>query len=346
MGMTLAESLMDVGSKLRLPLGAIGSVLRYGRLPLLLSWVVTNRCNLRCVYCGCPGIKTPEISTDEALSLVDQMVELGVLAVHLTGGEPLVRKDLDQIASRLRSAGVRYGISTNGTLVPKRMDIFEGCSTVSLSLDGPPAVHNKHRAEGQVDEVLEACRLLRELPTTIRLVCLVTSETTEECLDFVIEQARAIGAQAFFQPALDVVLATDDPNPVVGQQHHVGAIFQALEARKTKDLPIGNSIEALRHMATWPHQEPIQCLLQRVAVRIDPQGNLLPCHERAGAPDGESVLDGGLAGALGRLKAKKCIECWGSSRVNVREAIKHNPTELLQLAGSLLATSGDDSVTA
>ena len=182
--MLLDDLLTDLGPRFRVPVGAIRAGVRHGRMPLFVSWIVTNRCNLRCVYCGCPDIKTSELTTDQALRLVDEMAELGALSVHLTGGEPLVRKDLNRIVARLRSVGVRYGISTNGSLVPKRLGLFEGCSTASLSLDGPPIIHDQHRATGQVAEVMDACRLLSAMDVELRLVCLVTRNTTTESLDF------------------------------------------------------------------------------------------------------------------------------------------------------------------
>jgi len=336
--MFLDDLLTDFGPRFRVPLGAIRTGLRYGRMPLFVSWIVTNRCNLRCVYCGCPHIKTAELSTEQALRLVTEMADLGVLAVHITGGEPLVRKDLDRIVSRLRSTGVRFGISTNGTLVPKRQALFEGCSSVSLSLDGPPIVHDQHRKTGQVAEVLDACRVLSSMDVETRLVSLVTRNTTTDSMRFVMEQAQVYGAKVYFQPALDVVLSTTDENPVVAQSKKVNALFSDLIDFKTAGKPIGNSVASLKHMARWPHQEPLRCMLQRVAVRVDPQGVLLPCHERADAPDGVSVLDGGFGSALSSLKSKSCTECWGSSRVQARESFRANPAELISLAGTMLGS--------
>lgn len=85
-----------------------------------VMWSVTGACNFRCRHCFVDG---PEkrghgFSTEEALSLVDQMAECGVMKVEITGGEPLIRPDFDLILNRLQERGIYLAqIYTNGYLV-------------------------------------------------------------------------------------------------------------------------------------------------------------------------------------------------------------------------------------
>lgn len=85
----------------------------------IVSWNITRRCNLRCVHCyidaGEPDAY--ELSTREALDVVDQMAEVGVPLILFTGGEPLVRKDFFEIAAYARDRGIKLVLSTNGTLI-------------------------------------------------------------------------------------------------------------------------------------------------------------------------------------------------------------------------------------
>ncbi|MFT7621637.1 MAG: sulfatase maturation enzyme AslB (radical SAM superfamily) [Myxococcota bacterium] len=316
---------MSASLKTRLIKGAIPGLLRRGRAPLAVSWIVTNRCNLRCVYCGCPDNVGNELSTDEAMDVIDALDELGCVAAHLTGGEPLVRKDLGRLIQRLRFHAIRVTLSSNGTLVPRKMRILRDCAEVSLSLDGPPEVHDLNRAEGQVDQVLAALESLQAGGVPRKLQCLVTRRTDARCLDFVLEQGRRFEAPVFFQPALDIVLATEDPNPVVAEASHVAAIFQDLQTRRAAGQPVGNSVGALQHLGTWPTPRPLTCPINRAVVRIGPEGILLPCHERADLPAGQSVRDGGFAAAFARLKLQKCTECWGSGRAEIRDAMSRGP---------------------
>ena len=305
----------------RVTKGTLKSALRFGRAPVIVSWIVTNRCNLRCVYCACPDIKTRELNTEQAMDVIDDMADLGTAVVHITGGEPLVRKDVAILIQRMRFHAMRVSVSTNGTLVPRRIKLLKDVSQVSMSLDGPPPVHDLNRAEGQVDEVIAALETLQEHGVERKLQALVTSRTTYECLDFVLEQGEKYGAPVYFQPALAYVLTTDNPNPVVAQAAHVNMSFSDLERRKAEGQAVGNTVESLRHMGTWPNTEPLHCPINRAVVRITPEGFLLPCHERADAPDGQSLLEHGFKEAFKRLRLKQCNECWGCGRVEMRQAV-------------------------
>ena len=74
----------------------------------------------------------------------------------------------------------------------------------------------------------------------------------------------------------------------------------------------------------------MKCPVNRIAIRITPEGVLLPCHERTSVPEGESVLEGGFRQAFARLKLKSCTECWGSARTDFRLSLGTSPTAVLK----------------
>lgn len=106
-------------------------------------WSVTGRCNYRCRHCymDAPNGALGELSYEEAIDLIDQMADCGVLTVDITGGEPFVRKDIwrliDRIVSHRMTIGVVY---TNGWLLNERvLDQFEQRNLkpqISISFDG------------------------------------------------------------------------------------------------------------------------------------------------------------------------------------------------------------------
>ena len=85
--------------------------------PLALIAEITHRCPLHCVYCSNPlelAATKSELSTNEWLRVFDQATRLGVLHLHLTGGEPLARTDLVQLTSGARRAGLYTNLITSG----------------------------------------------------------------------------------------------------------------------------------------------------------------------------------------------------------------------------------------
>ena len=119
--------------------------------PSLVSWNLTKRCNLRCPHCYMEaGVKAEnELSTSECLSLIDEMAALGTEMLILTGGEPLLRKDIYDIASYASARGIWVVMGTNGVLVNDLVaqNMIEcGVRGVGISIDSTdPKVHNSFR---------------------------------------------------------------------------------------------------------------------------------------------------------------------------------------------------------
>ena len=85
---------------------------------IVVNWLVTLRCNLRCSHCYVASPReSQELSTEESVKFIRHLGELGVPWMFLSGGEPLLRKDIEVILRELREAGIRVLLSTNGTLI-------------------------------------------------------------------------------------------------------------------------------------------------------------------------------------------------------------------------------------
>lgn len=117
----------------------------------VVVWNMTKRCNLKCVHCYAKAVDpegTDDINTDQAKALIDDLAAYGAPVMLFSGGEPLVRQDLVELASYATSKGMRAVISTNGTLITKekaRELKSVGLSYVGISLDGGEEVHDKFR---------------------------------------------------------------------------------------------------------------------------------------------------------------------------------------------------------
>jgi MoaA/NifB/PqqE/SkfB family radical SAM enzyme len=85
--------------------------------PILVQIIPTRRCNLSCTYCNEYDDVSQPVPTDEMLRRVDHLARLGALCVHLSGGEPLLHPDFDEIVRRIRHHGMFAGVLTNGYLL-------------------------------------------------------------------------------------------------------------------------------------------------------------------------------------------------------------------------------------
>ena len=111
----------------------------------LVAWEITRSCNLFCTHCRASADNSrysDELTTEECYRLIDQILEIGRPIIILTGGEPLVRKDVFQIAGYGVAQGLRVVMGTNGTLITDKiaLQIKETpVSRVGISLDFPEA---------------------------------------------------------------------------------------------------------------------------------------------------------------------------------------------------------------
>ena len=131
----------------------------------VVVWNMTKACNLKCRHCYAQATAGPadnELSTTEAKAMIDDLAQFGAPVILFSGGEPLVRPDLPELARYAVSKGMRAVISTNGTLITKDVakelkDI--GLSYVGVSLDGMPEVHDKFRGvDGAFDQAMAGIR--------------------------------------------------------------------------------------------------------------------------------------------------------------------------------------------
>jgi len=172
-------------------------------LPRIIAWEVTRSCNLNCVHCRASSRFGPyqnELSTREALGLLDQIRELGTPIIILTGGEPLLRKDIFELAEYGTGLGMRMVMGSNGTLITARVArrIGEsGVKRVSISIDG--ATKESHDAfrkvNGAFDGAMRGISNLKEQGLDFQINTTITRHNLSE-LEDIFDLAVRIGAVA------------------------------------------------------------------------------------------------------------------------------------------------------
>jgi radical SAM enzyme (rSAM/lipoprotein system) len=157
----------------------------------VLFWECTLRCNIACKHCGsdCKQVAGKEdMPVKDFLGVIDSItphVNPNKLMITFSGGEPLMRKDLEDCGIELYRRGYPWGLVTNGMLLDeKRFDslLSSGLHSITVSLDGFPAQHNKMRGNEQsFDRALNAIRMICKEPEIIYDV--VTCVTPDNFLD-------------------------------------------------------------------------------------------------------------------------------------------------------------------
>jgi radical SAM protein with 4Fe4S-binding SPASM domain len=171
--------------------------------PRLIFWEVTKGCNLRCVHCRATAteLSSPlDLPTTNALNVIKQVSQYSQPILVLSGGEPLYRKDIFDLARYATECGLRVALATNGTLVTKeiaRKIVDAGVRRVSISLDGAnAATHDAFRGiPGAFDAALNGIRNLKEVGMSVQINMSIARHNAQE-LPAVLDLAKSIGADA------------------------------------------------------------------------------------------------------------------------------------------------------
>ena len=215
----------------------------------MIAWEVTRSCNLSCVHCraaaGC-GPYPGELSVEKCFQLVDEIAAVSSPVIILTGGEPLLRPDIFDIASYGTNKGLRMVMATNGTLVnpatAKKM-IQSGIKRVSISIDGKDAAsHDGFRQEKEAFAgAMTGIATLKDAGMEFQINTTITTANLKQIKD-ILELAKKLGAAA----------------------HH---IFLLVPTGRGKELA-GQAITAANYEETlmWFYQESLKCEIQLKAT--------------------------------------------------------------------------------
>jgi heme d1 biosynthesis radical SAM protein NirJ len=170
----------------------------------VVIWNLIRRCNLACKHCySISGdFETPgELATPEVYGVMDDLRAFGVPVLILSGGEPLMRRDIFEISARAKAMGFYVGLSTNGTLIdPEMADRIRdaGYDYVGISLDGIGATHDRfRRKEGAYASALQALRLLRDRGVKVGVRFTMTEDNVGE-LPALLDLVEAEGFPKFY----------------------------------------------------------------------------------------------------------------------------------------------------
>ncbi|MDD5475247.1 MAG: heme b synthase [Syntrophales bacterium] len=167
----------------------------------MVAWEITRSCNLDCVHCRAAAKYGPydgEFTTEQCLSLLNDIASMGSPVVILTGGEPYLRDDIFHVAARGDRLGLRMVLATNGTLVTDkiaRKTREAGIKRVSISIDGAEAKeHDRFRGvPGAFEAAISGIEEFRRAGVEFQINTTITEQNRGE-LDRIMDLAKRLGA--------------------------------------------------------------------------------------------------------------------------------------------------------
>jgi radical SAM protein with 4Fe4S-binding SPASM domain len=282
--------------------------------PYYCVWELTLRCNLSCIHCGSVAgrARPDELTTAEALDVVHQLADLGCRLISLSGGEPTLRSDWEEIARTASRRGIVVNMVTNGTTMTAdlaRRMASAGLANVGLSLDGPEAVHDAIRGRGTFRRVISALGHLSAagLPTAVMTTL---DRSNAELLEVVHDLAAGFGASTWrLQLGKPMGRLAEHRRRLIRPQDLLAVMptLMRLRRRSPIEVAVGDSLGYFGKVEPWLGRrswtgDPAPwsgCQAGRRAIGIESDGGVKGClslqaglegHEGHGDPFREGDL--------------------------------------------------------
>ena len=258
------------------------------QVPRIISWNTTFKCNLRCAQCYMDAQEREskyELTTEEGKMLIDQIVEVSKPILVLSGGEPLLREDIFELAKYASDKGLRVGLGTNAIGITDEVAIRlkeSGAGSVAISLDSStPEIHDEFRGmpgawQGAIDGIKASLRngLRVQFNTT------VTQENFED-IGNILTLGEELGVkmvQLFFLVPTGRGTEVEDVSPAMYEKM-IRQVLQKYAGREMTVRPtcapqfmrIGDQMGL--DMSQWTRG----CIAGLSYCRIYPEGEVTPC---------------------------------------------------------------------
>lgn len=307
-----------------------GYVTKGGRLlqhfmtarPFLCNWQITYRCNFNCSICSfwseCHS-PADELTLDQVKVVADRLRPLGPLVISMAGGEPLIRKDLPDIASIL-SKDHFFTLITNGWLLTPELAerlYASGLQDIHVSLDyaNPDKHDGMRRCKGAFDRAVKAVETLRDARPDrrhrVHLMAVLLDDNTEE-----IEPLIALAEKLGVSFELSLYSHRRGQKPVRMPTEPVARHLVDLKKRHPTTFVSMSDYLAAFDQAIKNQGMP-ECRGGQTFFNIDDRGRVARCIDTNEQPVA-SLLEHDLETVLARLrtqcKADPCGDCWTSCR--------------------------------
>ena len=306
----------------------------------IMIWNFTNRCNLFCHHCyskaDANGIDT--LTFEQICETIPSMLNAGVKFVIFSGGEPLIRKDIFDIAAQMKKAGIITYLSTNGMYINKNnaKQIVDTFNYIGISIDGTKEIHNYFRGDPKsYDKAIEGIKHIQNVGGNAGIRFTLTKETKDSFYDM-FDLVEELGCNKLYishlvysgrgLDNLEIDITKDERRKYV--EYIIDKAFTYYKAGKDIDLVTGNmEMDAVLLLERFKKDYPD--FVDSLTKKLKSWGGN-SAGKRLGNMDWEGNVkpDPFFPEYIGNYLETSFEDVWAGKSSDIVEKLRQNPREI------------------
>lgn len=306
------------------------------KAPLRVMHFATFRCNFHCKYCGIWNTPIKEMTTDEVKRAIKEFADAGTFQWVITGGEPLIRKDIGKIIDYARDFGLVVNLTTNGLLLKQRLEEVKNASYFVISLDGSRKVNDFVRGVGHFDKTLEAIKAAREKDLNVVINATLSKANiidnflgTKEIIRIAEDLGAKINFSVIYKDSFNTKSKTDSKriNSVFPSHKEMVKALDFIKSYKKRHprfiMFTDPVIEQLKTFAPWK-----LCYAGKLFCDLFPDGTVAPCLFKI--DQGINGLKAGFLNAFEKLPQQPNCVCPSTCYNELNMTFSLNPHSVVE----------------
>jgi len=253
--------------------------------PYEVAAQIWNSCDQRCIYCRCPEVATPLMTTDQWRVVLRELRRMGTIRIKFQGGEPTIKPDFSELCWEARNLGMITSTVTNGMRIASNPELLAPLKEVVVSLDSlRPEVNDYMRGEGAHEGAMKTIdfALERGLKTYVNMaLCRKNLEDLEPMLTFCESKGMKMNAQPI---KFGVKYYDDQARKIALSPEQIKTFHLQMVNWKKQGRGIMFSANSYRKALDWPDltrntiqsEEYSKCMAGNFYFHIDPNGDVIP----------------------------------------------------------------------
>lgn len=282
-------------------------------VPLTVILNITNNCNLRCKHCYASYFtrsNKENMTTEQIKKIIQDLKNNGCLRINIAGGEPLLRSDVGKIIDYAKLQGLSVDLTTNGILVPQRLNELRKLDCLLISLDGKPKHHDILRGKGSALKALKAIKIAKKAGIEVKVNMVIHKYNLNDII-YMINLAKKVGFMIHISLAINNIFDNKQLIDIKPIDYEFRQVLKYIIEQKQKGAPILLSTFAYKSVLNWPDFN-----IEGIINRPKPQGMpLCPAGKIFGLIDADGKF-WACPHLIGKIKAKNAL------KVGIKESWK------------------------